>query len=140
MIVSGPQNGVRKACQKLAPSARSSPVLVASQSEAFQVFAHLCDQVDVEAKRKFKKEKVVIDRTLPAFQVLELSKIQQMASHGVSEKPEILPPSITGCRKVRVTKAEKHIQHCIDAALYKLEEYQCEALRKSGLERNFRWA
>ena len=112
-------------------------VLVAGQSEAFQVFAHLCDQVDVEAKRKLKKEKIVIDRTLPAFQVLELSKMQQIASHGVSEKPEVLPPSITGCRKVRVTKAEKHIQHCIDAALHKLEEYQCEALRKSGLERVF---
>ena len=27
MIVSGPQNGVRKACQKLAPSARSSPAV-----------------------------------------------------------------------------------------------------------------
>ena len=64
-------------------------VLVASQSEAFQVFAHLCDQVDAEAKRKLKKEKVVIDRTLPAFQALELGKIQQTASHGVSEKPEV---------------------------------------------------
>ena len=106
-------------------------VLVASQSEAFQVFAHLCDQVDAEAKQ------VVIDRTLPAFQVLELSKIQQTASHGVSEKPEVLPPSITGCRKVRVTKAERHVQQCIDAALHKLEEYQCEALRKCGLERIF---
>ena len=32
MIVSGPQNGVRKACQKLAPSARSSPETVAVMS------------------------------------------------------------------------------------------------------------
>ena len=103
--------GNNEALRRWATGVHDGPdVLVASQSEAFQVFAHLCDQVDAEAKRTLKKEKVVIDRTLPAFQALELGKIQQTASHGVSEKPEVLPPSITGCRKVRVTKAERHIQ------------------------------
>ena len=63
--------------------------------------------------------------------------IQQTASHGVSEKPDVLPPSIAVCRKVKVTKAERHIQQCIDAALHKLEEHQCVALRRCGLERIF---
>ena len=112
-------------------------VLVADQSEAFHVFARLCDQVDAEAKHKVKNEKVVIDRTLPPFQTLEPCGAQQTASHVVSEKPDVLPPSIAGCRKVRVTKAEKHIQQCIDAALHKLEEHQCLALRTCGLERIF---
>ena len=112
-------------------------VLVADQSEAFHVFARLCDQVDAEAKHKVKNEKVVIDRTLPPFQTLEPSGAQQTASHVVSEKQDVLPPSIAGCRKVRVTKAEKHIQQCIDAALHKLEEHQCLALRMCGLERIF---
>ena len=130
--------GNNEALQRWATGVEDGPkVLVASQSEAFQVFARLCDQVDAEAKRKFKKEKVVIDRTLPAFQALESSGIQQTASHSVSEKPDVLPPSIAGCRKVRVTKAERHIQQCIDAALHKLEEHQCEALRRCGLERIF---
>ena len=112
-------------------------VLVADQSEAFHVFARLCDQVDAEAKHKVKNEKVNIDRTLPPFQTLEPCGAQQTASHVVSEKPDVLPPSMTGYRKVRVTKAEKHIQQCIDAALHKLEEHQCVALRTCGLERIF---
>ena len=112
-------------------------VLVADQSEAFHVFARLCDQVDAEAKHKVKNEKVVIDRTLPPFQTLEPCGAQQTASHVVSEKPDVLPPSMAGYRKVRVTKAEKHIQQCIDAALHKLEEHQCLALRTCGLERIF---
>ena len=112
-------------------------MLVADQSEAFHVFARLCDQVDAEAKHKVKNEKVVIDRTLPPFQTLEPCGVQQTASHVVSEKPEVLPPSMAGYRKVRVTKAEKHIQQCIDAALHKLEEHQCLALRTCGLERIF---
>ena len=112
-------------------------MLVADQSEAFHVFARLCDQVDAEAKHKVKNEKVNIDRTLPPFQTLEPCGAQQTASHVVSEKPDVLPPSMAGYRKVRVTKAEKHIQQCIDAALHKLEEHQCVALRTCGLERIF---
>ena len=76
------------------------------RSLSCHVFARLCDQVDVEAKHKVKNEKVVIDRTLPPFQALESSGMQQTASHVVSEKPDVLPPSIAGCRKVKVTKAE----------------------------------
>ena len=38
---------------------------------------------------------------------------------------------------MRVTKTERHIQQCIDAALHKLEENQCLALRTVGLERIF---
>ena len=38
---------------------------------------------------------------------------------------------------MKVTKAEKHIQQCIDAALHKLEEHQCLALQRCGLERIF---
>ena len=44
--------------------------LVAEQSEAFQVFSSLCDKVEAEAKRKRRKEKLTIDRTLPPFQVV----------------------------------------------------------------------
>ncbi len=52
-------------------------------------------------------------------------------------QPSILPPLLGGCRKVRVTKAERHIQRHIDAALHKLEESQCLALRAKGLGRIF---
>ena len=38
--------------------------LVAEQSEAFQVFSSLCDKIEAEAKRKRRKEKLTIDRTL----------------------------------------------------------------------------
>ena len=69
-------------------------MLVANQSEAFHVFARLCDQVEVEAKHKVKNEKVVFDRTLPPFQALESSGTQQTASYVVSEKSDVLPPSI----------------------------------------------
>ena len=112
--------------------------LVADQSEeAFQVFARLCDQVEAEAKHRVKKEKVDIDRTLPPFQTLEPCGAEQRSSHVVSEKPDVLSPSMVGYRKVRVTKTERHIQHCIDAALHKLEGHQCLALRACGLERIF---
>ena len=111
--------------------------LVADQSEAFKVFADLCDRVEAEAKRRIKKEKVDIDRTLPPFQTVEPRDAEQRPSHVVSEKPNVLPPLIVGCRKVRVTKTERHIQNCVDAALHKLEEHQCLPLRTAGLERIF---
>ena len=113
------------------------PALVADQSEAFKVFAMLCDQVEAEAKHRVKKEKVSIDRTLPPFQTVEPRDSEQRTSHVVSEKPDVLSPLMVGYRKVRVTKTERHIQHCIDAALHKLEEHQCLALRACGLERIF---
>ena len=84
-----------------------------------------------------KKEKLDIDRTLPPFQSVEPYDSEQRSSHVVSEKPDVLPPLMVGYRKVRVTKTERHIQHCIDAALHKLEEHQCLALRTVGLERIF---
>ena len=110
---------------------------VADQSETFKVFATLCDRVETEAKHRGKKEKLDIDRTLPPFHTVELRDSQQRYSHVVSEKPEVLPPLMGGCKKVRVTKTERHIQQCIDAALHKLEENQCLALRTVGLVRIF---
>ena len=41
-----------------------SSILVAGQTEAFQVFSSLCDKVEAEARRKRRKEKLTIDRTL----------------------------------------------------------------------------
>ena len=49
----------------------------------------------------------------------------------------VLPPLLGGLQKVRVTKAERRVQQCIDAALHKLEESQCLALKEKGLGRLF---
>ena len=112
-------------------------VRVADQTESFRIFAQLCDQVESEVKHRVKSEKVNIDRTLPPFQTVEPCHRQQIAPHADNKKPDVLPPSMAGCRKVKVTKANRHLQHCIDAALHKLEEHQCLALRLCGLERIF---
>ena len=110
--------------------------LVAEQSEAFQVFSSLCDKVEAEAKRTRKKEKLTIDRTLPPFQVVSCVS-QQQSAHEVSVQQQVLPPLLGGSPKVRVTKAERRVQQCIDAALHKLEENQCVALKEKGLGRLF---
>ena len=110
--------------------------LVAEQSEAFQVFSSLCDKVEAEAKRKRRKEKLTIDRTLPPFQVVSCVS-QQQPAHEVSVQQQVLPPLLGGSPKVRVTKAERRVQQCIDAALHKLEENQCVALKEKGLGRLF---
>ena len=110
--------------------------LVAEQSEAFQVFSSLCDKVEAEAKRKRRKEKLTIDRTLPPFQVVSCVS-QQQPAHEVSVQQQVLPPLLGGSPKVRVTKAERRVQQCIDAALHKLEEKQCVALKEKGLGRLF---
>ena len=110
--------------------------LVAEQSEAFQVFSSLCDKVEAEAKRTRRKEKLTIDRTLPPFQVVSCVP-QQQSAHEVSVQQQILPPLLGGSPKVRVTKAERRVQQCIDAALHKLEENQCVALKEKGLGRLF---
>ena len=109
---------------------------VADQSEAFKVFSILCDKVEAEARRKKRKDKLDIDRTLPPFQTVPCAP-QQQSAHEVSVQQRILPPLLGGNRKVRVTKTERRIQQCIDAALHKLEESQCLALRAKGLERLF---
>ena len=110
--------------------------LVAEQSEAFQVFSSLCDKVEAEAKRTRRKEKLTIDRTLPPFQVVSCVS-QQQSAHEVSVQQQVLPPLLGGSPKVRVTKAERRVQQCIDAALHKLEENQCVALKEKGLGRLF---
>ena len=110
--------------------------LVADQSEAFQVFSSLCDKVEAEAGRKRRKEKLTIDRTLPPFQVVSCVS-QQQPAHEVSVQQQVLPPLLGGIPKVRVTKAERRVQQCIDAALHKLEESQCVALKEKGLGRLF---
>ena len=110
--------------------------LVAGQSEAFQVFSSLCDKVEAEAVRKRRKEKLAIDRTLPPFQVVSCVS-QQQPAHEVSVQQHVLPPLLGGIPKVRVTKAERRVQQCIDAALHKLEESQCLALKEKGLGRLF---
>ena len=110
--------------------------LVAEQSEAFQVFSSLCDKVEAEAKRKRRKEKLTIDRTLPPFQVVSCVS-QQQPAHEVSVQQQVLPPLLGCIPKVRVTKAERRVQQCIDAALHKLEENQCVALKEKGLGRFF---
>ena len=50
---------------------------------------------------------------------------------------QVLPPLLGCIPKVRVTKAERRVQLCIDAALHKLEENQCVALKEKGLGRLF---
>ena len=110
--------------------------LVAEQSETFQVFSSLCDKVEAEAKQKRRKEKLTIDRTLPPFQVVSCVS-QQQSAHEVSVQQQVLPPLLGGSPKVRVTKAERRVQQCIDAALHKLEETQCVALKERGLGRLF---
>ena len=110
--------------------------LVAGQSEAFQVFSSLCDKVEAEAGRKRRKEKLAIDRTLPPFQAVPCVS-QQQPAHEVSVQHHVLPPLLGGIPKVRVTKAERRVQQCIDAALHKLEESQCLALKEKGLGRLF---
>ena len=110
--------------------------LVAEQSEAFQVFSSLCDKVEAEAKRTKRKGKLTIDRTLPPFQVVSCVS-QQQPAHEVSVQQQVLPPLLGGCPKIRVTKAERRVQQCIDAALHKLEEKQCVALKERGLGRLF---
>ena len=107
---------------------------VADQSEAFKVFCFLCDKVQAEAGRKKRKEKLDIDRTLPPFQTVPCAP-QQQSAHEVSVQQRVLPPLLGGLKKVRVTKADRRVQQCIDAALHKLEESQCLALRAKGLER-----
>ena len=130
--------GKNETLRKWAASSEDGPTtLVADQSEAFKVFATLCDRVEEEAKLRLKKEKLDIDRILPPFQSIEPHDAGRSVSHVVSEKPDVLPPLMVGCRKVRVTKTERHIRHCVDAALHKLEEHQCAALRAVGLERIF---
>ena len=101
------------------------------------MFATLCDRVEKEAKTRFKKEKFNIDRTLPPFQSIEPHDTARSSSRAVSEKHSVLPPIMVGYRKVRVTKTERHIQHCVDAALHKLDEHQCAVLRSVGMERIF---
>ena len=78
---------------------------VADQSEAFKVFSILCDKVEAEARRKKRKDKFDIDRTLPPFQTVPCAP-QQQSAHEVSVQQRILPPLLGGNRKVRVTKAE----------------------------------
>ena len=113
-----------------------SSTFVADQSEAFQVFSSLCDKVEAEAGRKRRKEKLAIDRTLPPFQTVPCAP-QQQPAHEVSVQHRVLPPLLGGLQKVRVTKAERRVQQCIDAALHKLEESQCLALKEKGLGRLF---
>ena len=130
--------GQNETLRKWAASGEGGPTtIVADQSEAFKVFATLCDRVEEDAKHRVKKEKLDVDRTLPPFQTVEPLDPEQRSSHVVREKPDVLPPLMVGYRKVRVTKTERHLQHCIDAALHKLEEHQCLALRTVGLERIF---
>ena len=110
--------------------------LVAEQSEAFQVFSSLCDKVEAEARRTTRKGKLTIDRTLPPFQVVSCVP-QQQPAHEVSVQQQVLPPLLGSSPKIRVTKAERRVQQCIDAALHKLEEKQCVALKEKGLGRLF---
>ena len=110
--------------------------LVAEQSEAFQVFSSLCDKVEAEAMRTKRKGKLTIDRTLPPFQVVSCVP-QQQPAHEVSVQQQVLPPLLGSSPKIRVTKAERRVQQCIDAALHKLEEKQCVALKEKGLGRLF---
>ena len=110
--------------------------LVAEQSEAFQVFSSLCDKVEAEAMRTKRKGKLTIDRTLPPFQVVSCVP-QQRPAHEVSVQLQVLPPLLGGSPKIRVTKAERRVQQSIDAALHKLEEKQCVALKEKGLGRLF---
>ena len=118
------------------PKRQLEPKGYGEQSEAFQVFSSLCDKVEAEAKRTRRKEKLTIDRTLPPFQVVSCV-FQQQSAHEVSVQQQILPPLLGGSPKVRVTKAERRVQQCIDAALHKLEENQCVALKEKGLGRLF---
>ena len=110
--------------------------LVAEQSEAFQVFSSLCDKVEAEARRTTSKGKLTIDRTLPPFQGVSCVP-QQQPAHEVSVQQQVLPPLLGSSPKIRVTKAERRVQQCIDAALHKLEEKQCVALKEKGLGRLF---
>ena len=94
--------GKNDTLRRWAATGESGPItLVADQSEAFKVFATLCDRVETEAKHKVKKEKLDIDRMLPPFQTIEPRDSEQRSSHVVSEKPDVLSPLMAGYRKVR---------------------------------------
>ncbi len=135
--------------------------LVAGQAGAFHIFAELCDQVEKEAKSKFRKDVINIDRTLPSVQPLGQAGTNLTAcalgsgpgsrvtgstdvSRGsgaqlavrcpvaIPQSPVIHPPLLGGCLKVRVTKRDRYIHHCVEAASHKLEG-QFRALQSVGL-------
>ena len=130
--------GKDETLRRWATSIEDGPTaIVADQSEAFKIFAALCDRVEEEAKTRLRKEALNIDRTIPPFQSTESGETARSSSHAAIEEHSVLPPIMVGYRKVRVTKTERRIQHCVDAALHKLEERQCAVLRSVGMERIF---
>ena len=130
-----PEHVVRNFCGNCFHPALISSAL--GKDETLRRWAASTEEGPTEAKTKLKKEAFHIDRTLPPFQAIEPGETVRGSSHSAIDAHSVLPPTIVGYRKVRVTKTERHIQHCVDAALHKLEERQCAALRSAGMERIF---
>ena len=108
--------------------------LVAEQSEAFQVFSSLCDKVEAEARRTTRKGKLTIGPDTTPFQVVSCVP-QQQPAHEVSVQQQVLPPLLGSSPKIRVTKAERRVQQCIDAGSFtSLKKNNALHLRRKALD------
>ncbi len=107
-----------------------SPAMAANQHQTHAVYAELCQLIKQEGSRKYKNKDVkVVTELLPYPQVERNLKVKNL--------PKIAEPVITGYQTAQVSKKERKMEHCVDAALDVLDERTCALFKQNGLEQYF---
>lgn len=104
--------------------------VVAGQQQALATYTELCNLIQKEVERHSHTKKLQVVRDLPRYPVVGKSgKVKQL--------PKIAPAMVCGARVVEVSKADQRKEHCIEAALFLLDQGTCHLFNQYGASQYF---
>ncbi len=105
--------------------------LVAGQHQVLATYTELCNLIQKEIdKNKKSKKKFQVVNDLPHYPVVE-------KCGSVKLIPKVAPATICGVRTPEITKQDQRKEHCIEAALFELDQKTCILFNRYGISRYF---
>ena len=105
----------------------ASGTLVAGQHQVLTTYTELCGLIQKEiAENKKSKKKLQVVSELPHYPVVERCGPAKLI-------PKVAPATICGVRTPEITKQDQHKEHCIEAALFELDQKTCLLFNRYGI-------
>ena len=104
--------------------------LVAGQHQALATYTELCGLIQKEVEQHSNRKRLQVVRDLPRYPIVEKCE-------GVKRMPKVAPATVCGVRAVEITKSDQRKEHCIEAALFELDQKTCLLFNQYGISQYF---
>ena len=105
-------------------------VLVAGQHQALATYTELCELIQKEIEKNKSRKRLQVVKDLPYYPVVEKYERAKLI-------PKVAPATVCGVRTAEITKQDQRKEHCIEAALFELDQKTCLLFNQYGISQYF---